>query len=182
MPLKFDSTACEKVLVAALTLALFAIAQRFVDEARNGFLTGEAKESLKDPDPEEIKSVANTIAIIVTGGAYVAMDNYGKGSLMDKDNPALDAYANSSLWNPLRPDYFIRGRPPGTYQNIFGDMTETSGKRAGKIIERETGPFAPIPPSHALEKAARWLANGEVQHIIKTTIEEFNFSQFMVEL
>ena len=109
-------------------------------------LTPEGKESLH---ADEIEVLGNFITAQVVGGAYAAMDNFGKGSLMDENNPALESYKNSGLWNPVRHDTTIRGRPKGQYTNIFGE-TETSTAiitLLGVLAKTLTGVTLEEPPS-----------------------------------
>jgi len=144
-------------------------------------LTPEGRQSIQDAEKSTIDAIACLITTVIIGGAYAAMDNYGTGHLMDTNNPALENYKQSRLWNELRPgDNSIVGRKAGKYLNIFGMDAESSGKRAGMVIEYPRGNIVPLPPSHALQTAARWLANGEVQAKIKSTIMAFPFHKYII--
>ena len=181
----FNTGACITALKLYLSIALFDTAKRFLDEARSHMTTPEGANSLLDVSIDDINTIADIIAVKIVGGAYAAMDNYGTGSLMDRDNPALGYYfGNDDLWNPLRKDYTVVGRKAGKYKNIFGVEVTSRGYHAGEPIEYPAyegeHPFIPIPPSHALETAARWITNGEMQNIIKTTLEKFPFHLFFI--
>lgn len=147
--------------------------------------TRDGAESMQEVDPETIKDVAETLSILVVGGAYAAMDNYGTGSLMDKNNPALNEYQNSGLWNPSRPDATIRGRPQGSYVNIFGEEDYSRGFREGQDLEKAYRAGGKmnlwlLPPSHALETAARWMKTGYIQETVRRAIAVFDFSPYFI--
>ena len=140
-------------------------------------LTPEGKESLH---ADEIEVLGNFITAKVVGGAHAAMDNFGKGSLMSEDNPALNDYKNSDLWNPARHDNVIRSRNRGSYVNIFGETVESKSNVGGIDLEQKGGKFAPQPPSHALETAARWMRNGRIQAKWQESLRAFPWGRFFV--
>lgn len=146
-------------------------------------LTPEGRESLH---ADEIEVLGNFITAQVVGGAYAAMDNFGRGSLMDETNPALDAYRNSGLWNPVRHDTTIRGRPKGQYTNILGETETSTGTMQGLDLEYLAAQgviephFLPRPPSHALETAARWMRNGRIQAKWQESLRAFPWGRFFV--
>jgi len=180
MAVWFDSKRCISQLSAYLGLALYKAAKEYLDLARSHMQTPEGAGSLQDISPNDVIYVAHAISVLVVGGAYAAMDNYGKGSLMDIDNPALEAYMNSDLWNPARETTEIVGRPESTYADIFGRTVKSSGKREGQSLEPPHGPFEPMPPSHALETAARWMEQEYFAEIVSHAISIFNFNEFFV--
>lgn len=177
MSIKFDSQGCISALRQELTFAMVQLQQELLNEAKQGMNTPEGRESLTDGD---ITDIANVISVSIVGGAWAAMDSYGTGSLMDTSNPALNAYKNSPAWNPARKDNKIRSRPNQEEQvNIFG--REVNGKGDGGFdLESLGGKYSPMPPSHAIQNAVKWMANGRMQRVIKETLAVFNFGKFII--
>lgn len=145
-------------------------------EAKQGMLTHDGSESLRN---DEITDIANVIVAGIVGGAWAAMDEWGTGSLMDTSNPALNDYKNSEMWNPARKDNKIRSRPdkPGQV-DIFGYVV--NGKGEGGVDLEEIGYVEPQPPSHAMKTAARWMANGRMQEVIRDVVSTFPFRRFII--
>lgn len=143
-------------------------------ESKQGMLTPEGKESLHD---EEITDIANVVTASIAGGAYAALDEWGKGSGMDLLNPALGDYMGGDLWNPLRDSTTIVGRPEGFYTNIFGERVYSSGKLAGRPLENS---LPPSPPSHAMQTAMKWMESYRFRQKIRLVIQEFPFHKFII--
>jgi hypothetical protein len=151
--------------------------QELLAEAKQRMLTSEGAESLHD---EEIVDIANVIVAGISGGAWAAMDEWGKGSLMDLSNPSLQKYMSSGLWNPARgSDPTIRSRSRGTYTNIFGEQVESKSNVAGIDLEQLGGKFEPRPPSRAIETAMRWMKNGRMRVVIHEVVKSFPFHKFI---
>lgn len=145
-------------------------------DAQGRMQTAEGKNDLSEEDAE---IVANVISVAIVGGAWATMDEFGTGSLMDTSNPALDAYKNSSAWNPARHDNKIRTRPNQSGQvDIFGKPVNGHGK--GGFDLEDVGIVSPTPPSHAIQTAAMWMANGRMQQVIKNTVRSFPFGKFII--
>lgn len=100
--------------------------------------------------------------------------NYGRGSLMARDNPFLDAYISGPTFNRdrLANDMAIMGRPKGwheieDYDNTHGGRTfprYSFGTNYGSNLEINgaemhnnsgQGMFDPAPPKYWLERAFR---------------------------
>ena len=152
--------------------------KELLEESQQNMLTAEGRESLHD---DEIKEIAGVIVASISGGAWAAMDEFGEGHMLDSSNPALQNYKNGPLWNPLRQDdNYIRGRPAGTYTDIFGEQRTSSGKMAGRIIEYPQGSYVVHPPSHAMETAMRWMKNGRFGSVIQGVVKSFPFGKFII--
>jgi len=178
MSIRFDMQGMVNALRRELIEAMKQLQQELLNEAKQGMLTREGAESLKN---EEIEDIAKVITAAISGGAWAAMDEWGTGHMMDTSNPAYREYVNSPYWNPLRQgDNYIRGRPKGSYTDIFGNQRYSSGRAAGRIIEYPKGPYVVHPPSHAIQTAARWMANGRMQRVIKLTLEAFPFGNYII--
>lgn len=181
MGVRFNGQACADFLYLNLVGAMKQLQQELLAQAQQGMLTPEGRDSLHDDD---IKEIAGVIVASISGGAWAAMDEHGTGHMMDRGNPALKDYMGGSLWNPQRMGYTVVGRPAGTYTNIFGEKVTSKGKREGQEIEfpeyKGKHPFVPHPPSHAMQTAVRWMANGRMRQLIQTTVKSFPFNKFIV--
>jgi len=98
---------------------------------------------------------------------------------MDTSNPAYPSYRASELWNPARHDTAIRGRPAGEYTDIFGQRKTSTGKRAGRLLEKSPK-FAPQAPSHAMRDAMRWMENGRMQEVLSQLMATFPWGKYIV--
>lgn len=155
--------------------AMKQLQQELLDEAKSKMRTPEGAESLTD---DEIKDIANVISVSIVGGAWAAIDEFGTGSLMDENNPALSSYKGGDLWNPARTDNKIRTRPAGPYTDIFGNQKIGRAPIAGVDLEA-VGAYSPTPPSHAIRDAARWMGNFKMQKRIRNTLALFPFGKYL---
>lgn len=113
----------------------------------------------------------NIIKCRIIGNARSIMDSYGTGTAMDKDNPYLEEYMNSDLWNDLRTGYAVVGREKGAYTNIYGDIDYSSGRMAGNNVENITGVQQ---PSFAFQNAEIWFFGGtRTNEILSLVIREY---------
>ena len=165
--------------------ALKQMQREFMDQARSESMSGQAIEELSEG---EFEFISSAITITVIGGPWVAMNEFGTGSLLDRSNPALQEYINSDLFNPVRliADFAILGRPKGSYTNIFGRSVESSGNLSGVNLERLAkkgvlpDSFLPTPPRRSLETAARWMAQSRAVEILQGEIGAFPWGEFIV--
>lgn len=183
--MRFDADRCIISLAIYLLGVLKEIQQEYMDYARSHMKSQQAINELTEG---EVKMVAGWIAVHVVGGPWVAMDEYGKGSLMDRANPNLEDYINSPYFNKerLAHDLAILGRPKGKYVNIFGKEVVSSGKLEGHDLELAAKEgilprsFLPRPPSRALRTTAEWMKTGRLQRKLKEAIDRFPFGDFVV--
>lgn len=176
MSVRFDAARAERDFRAALIGAMKQLQNELLDDAQKGMKTPQGRESLHLGDVEE---TAALITAEVVGGAWAAMDEWGTGSLMDTSNPAFPSYRASELWNPARPDTAIRGRPAGEYTDIFGQRKTSTGKRAGRLLEKSPK-FAPQAPSHAMRDAMRWMENGRMKEVLSQVVATFPWHKYIV--
>lgn len=136
-------------------------------EIHNQMRTTSGREGLeKLTEIEE-----NLIKGRIIGNARSIMDSYGTGSAMDTDNPYLDEYMSSELWNDLRTGYAIVGRAPGEYKNIYGAIDYSTGSMAGSDVENITGVQH---PSYAFQNAETWFFGGtRINEILSLVIKEY---------
>lgn len=113
------------------------------------------------------------------GGAWAVMDEWGTGSKMDLNNPFLDQYRNSDLWNPARKDTAIRTRPQGEYTDIFGEKRYAKGNNPGFNLERTDYPITLTEPSHAMSQAIAWLKGHDFQLILQRILQEIDLGAFL---
>ena len=178
MGVKFDTAGCIAALTAHLTKTLLLLREEYIREVVSHMQRPEAKDDL---EAGEIEALAGFIAAEVVGGPWAVMDEFGRGSLMDTSNPALEAYRQSDLWNPARHDLAIRGRPPGTYVDIFGRRRFSQGRLEGKLLEgRYEGQYDPWPPSRAMRTAARWLTVTRLEKIWRESLNTFPWGKFII--
>lgn len=162
-----------------LMVAMKQLQGELLREAQQGMRTPEGAQSLYEGDVTE---AAGIIAAEVIGGAWAAMDEWGTGSLMDTDNPALQEYMASDLWHDDRFDNAIRTRPSGTWTDIFGKTHTKGGNHKGGFnLEKKGGKYAPQPPSHALQTAARWMTQGRMEAVIQQAMDGMPWGRFFVE-
>lgn len=66
--------------------------------------------------------------------AWIA--EWGSGTLMDPNNPALSEYMSSEYWNPARRGLAITGRPAGAYKGLDGEIHDShTGMLEGVNLE-----------------------------------------------
>lgn len=101
------------------------------------------------------------LMLIVFGrGQKALIGEYGKGSKLDRDNPALEDYIDSSIFNTerLKHNFATLTRPKTSdkdeyYYDLDGVKYKKRAKKV-KNLEKNGNPrFAPIEPKHIIAKA-----------------------------
>jgi len=82
--------------------------------------------------------------------AWIA--EYGRGSLMDANNPYLDNYKSNSNYNPSRSGLAISGRPAGAYTDLDGTPYNSKGGKEGQVLEGQSPRFEPSLPLHIISQ------------------------------
>jgi len=177
MSVRFDTSACMVAFRAHVIATLLVVQEEYKALAESHMLTPEGREDLTS---EEITVLGDFIMANVSGGADAAMDCFGTGSLMDTSNPALPAYKSSKFWNKYRTGNGIVSRERGSYTNIYGQPAYSNSNVGGIDLEQKGGKFAPRPPSHAMQTAARWFVIGEIQYIWLTAMAAFPWGKYIV--
>lgn len=164
-----------------------------LNNASQGFkddiIRGLSNNFSKDKADAEIgiKLVNNHIITYLKANSYLIINNYGTGSKMDMNNPGLSEYMRSQVWNPIRKDKTIVGRKKGSYKNIFGGTSYSSGSMAGKRIEYKRFRFKsgkyfeilPLQPSHAVETAINWYFIDWLPTAVNNAIKKLNYSKYL---
>lgn len=183
MGLKFNKELAAAHLRRDFIVALTILQKELLEEARQDMRTSEGANDLTF---EDIKEVAGVIVAQIVGGPWATIDEFGTGSLMDPDNPFLDEYRNSELWNPARHDNIIRGRPKGRQKTMFGERYFKGNApgvnlerlaRAGVIDEK----YLPQRPSKAIRTAFRWMQQGRFQKIIMDVLQAFPWYKYFTD-
>lgn len=164
MVLKLDYTRMYQDLVDMVLKLSDELINEFHSEATSG-IDGETEID----SPQFAKDF---ITAKVTFYADAIMQSYGTGSLMDRKNPYLAEYINSDKWNPERFTYTIVGRESGTYENIYGEEVQTSGKMSGKSVEKK---YKPIQPSYSIQRAEQWFLkeDGKIKRRLNVEMQIF---------
>lgn len=171
--LYFDSAACSTALHKRLQATADILIEEYENEIRQGMGTPEGAESVRRGLSKDDKVLLHREVI---GGAWAILDSYGYGSKMDTNNPYLQQYRQSGLWNPNRYTLRIVGRPGGQYTNMFGQRVKSSGRMAGRSLEKK---YPPKAPSKAFQNALIWfMAGNRIEKRVRECIRSFNFAAF----
>lgn len=189
MAITFDKTGFQKKLEQELKRILEKEGELVLRETQLKLKSDEARTSFKADGIVSQLAVETTNILYYqfTGGADFIMDEWGTGSKMDKDNPALDAYRKSVYWNKLRdkdPDLPIMTRDKklykdGTYTTVYG-TERPAGNRGGINIEKSPiGAKLLKDPSHAFRDTIRDLNENEVREWLLMALNRVNIGSFI---
>jgi len=175
MTIRFDADRAMVAFQKHLTTYFLAIREELLNDAKATMLTPEGRMDLSVGD---IKIITGYISSSVIGGAWATMDEWGTGSWMDRNNPYLDEYRRSAMWNPARkvPQIVSRPNQPGQI-DIFGRTV--NGKGRGGVDLEKAGVVEPQAPSHAMQNAFRWMANGRFQWYLQKAITSFPWGKYL---
>ena len=187
MGVKFLKDQCQKEFQDHMIKAVKRMQDAYFDEIQSHMRTPEGMQDLTKGD---VELIAGWITAQVIGGPWATLDQWGRGSLMDTSNPALQDYLFNTAkgWNPARHDLAIRGRPKGTYTDFFGRTRTSSGALEGRDLETDppqkgrfqTDQFDPWPPSHAFTTATAWMQHTIIQKMLEDAIVAFPFHKYIV--
>jgi hypothetical protein len=110
------------------------------------------------------------------------IQEYGKGSLMDRSNPNLNEYIESIYWNEARyptPGAPIVGRPEGSYIGLDDQIHYSRGHMQGKNLEYRVPGIEPSPPLHFMRNAL--LSNKNlIEDQLQAALDNFDWGRFLV--
>lgn len=176
LSLKIDTDSMIRDLISRCTERATYVAENLTNSL-NGmpfeFASGTFKQEL-------IKSSEDAVQVRVgTNHWYAYIVEYGRGSMLDKNNPFLGEYIISPYYNPYRSsDFAIRSRK-GEYtipdwEGGSGFITRIGGGQTAKNLETLSPPdprFAPSPPRHFFKKAmenSKRVLEQEILNTMKT--------------
>ena len=92
-------------------------------------------------------------ACIIASGQKAWILEFGKGSLMDSDNPFLNDYISGDIFyrERLNHSMTILGRPKGEYSDLDGNKFFSSGKFEGIPVENIDDRHQPLPAHHIIK-------------------------------
>lgn len=183
MSITFDIRQFEFDLINEMRMALDEIGYETYKKTWTNLYTEEGRDSLKADGIKFIDRVAKIITYQLSGGADYIMDIYGTGSLMDKDNPFLDEYKRSNLYNKLRPDdNSLVTRPAGEYTDIYGKPRTAKGPGNIPMEETPLGKMLLNVPSNAFEKAIseEHLPREFIVEVINRAFKRLNFKRYFI--
>ena len=94
-----------------------------------------------DADIDYTVSLNGTKITITAGGWKFFMSEFGKGSLLDRNNPWLQEYIQSEIFNKARPD------------KNYAILSRTSGANLEEKVGWQNPSFLPYEAQHFLDEA-----------------------------
>jgi len=193
MAITFDKTGFQKKLEQELKRILEKEGELVLRETQLKLKSDEARASFKADGIVSQLAVETTNILYYqfTGGADFIMDEWGTGSSMDKDNPALDAYKKSIYWNKARDNppkgseenaILTRPKddyPKGEYTTVYG-KPRTARTKGGVDIEKSPlGKKLVRTPSNAFQKTIEDLNENEVREWLLMALNRVNIGSFI---
>ena len=190
MAITFDKTGFQKKLEQELKRILEKEGELVLRETQLKLNSDEARASFKADGIVSQLAVETTNILYYqfTGGADFIMDEWGTGSSMDKDNPALDAYRKSIYWNVDRdkhPKFAILTRNKEHYENgmyttVYG-TERPAGNRSGVNVENSPiGAKLVRTPSHAFKDTIEHgLKEEEIREWLLMALNRVNIGSFI---
>ena len=161
-----------------MSQAIVTMQETFVTLVK-GKVPGGARAKLpakarEDISGGEVESKGDDVTATIDADPWTLMINYGRGSLMDTNNPGLADYRASGQWSPYRSDLAIRSRVR-PYTNIFGEtvMPIRRWYMPGVNLERfsdNPAKYAPWAPEHFIESAREEFMQFEAQVILHNAL------------
>lgn len=202
LALRFNSEQFYADLRERLVVAMDALNDEFFRAATSG-MSSDARAA-SEKDRAVVEGTTDYKGALPTGAdpeyinarcwfyADAILESYGIGSKADRGpRSQWEEYEKSDLFNPARKGRMnIVGRPasPNPYKNIWGEDEYTSGRNAGKNLERLDGLYVTNPvtgltekiepkkPTYAIQNAEVWLMQNRetsMERRIRTEIEKF---------
>lgn len=159
-----------------------------IDEAQTTYLhlirsKMRRKQYVESMQPAEVVRLAGVIVARVQGGAWAAMDIFGRGSKMSISNRALMKYMSDPvLWNVDRNTLkIVTRRKP--YTDIFGEHHPAipgMPNIGGLNLEDKLPKFEPWEPSRALEDATKEMKVYDLKRILLNELNAINWSAYIL--
>ena len=181
LSISFDMASMYDDLIKSLTSTLLKVVDDMVNDLNQkdfGYASNTFRKELMESGIEEIKYKVGS------DHWYSFIANYGKGHLMNTDNPFLEQYKASGYWNPDRDDLYIRTRRKGTYnipdwEGGYEETEYTAHGPGGYNLEGSKDPrYQPFEGKKPFEdtfERAREILKDE----LKNTFNAFPFSDYV---
>lgn len=188
MRIYFDRNLFERDLLAAIKNTLAKQGNEIYSQAIATLYTDKGKQDLYNDGVIFLQSLSNVMAYKIYGGADFVMDEYGTGDKMDRNNPYLEEYKRSDMWNKNRKNNAIYTRSVGTWTDIYGNKRQTI-KAPKKPINLQvrwqmSEKFKMLEalvklPSNALTRAFNDMDGNRINEFMNYLIRSLDFSKYI---